>query len=181
MAHSFVPLLFGGSESPFLALWAHRAPTIHGAASWRDWQDTLVMEQGSILSHSPPQPHPASSLEVSIVVLPKRLQDDGDNCHEGFHNAELQCGLHRGETPCTMGSRTSHSPTSHPSAPGTHTQRREQCCGVKYEQVQGLQMGGSGASRRQLLKGSIASPRWGTKGLGDRQVTGFSPQCSPGE
>lgn len=47
------------------------------------------------------QPPPASSLEVPVVVLPERLQDDGDNRHEGFHNAELKRGLHRGETPCT--------------------------------------------------------------------------------
>lgn len=118
MAHrSFVPLLSGGSESLFPS-------TLGSQCSHYPWSSSLgrlaghtVMEQGSFLSHSPPQPHPASSLEVSIVVLPKRLQDDGDNCHEGFHNAELQCGLHRGETRCPMGSRTSH-----PSAPGTHTE-----------------------------------------------------------
>lgn len=52
-----------------------------------------------------PQPNPTSSLEVPVVVLPERLQDDGDDRHEGFHDAELQCSLHRGETRCTPGSR----------------------------------------------------------------------------
>lgn len=132
------------------------------------------MEQGSILSHSPPQPHPASSLEVSIVVLPKCLQDDGDDCHEGFHNAELQCGLHREETRCTTGRRTSHSPHPTPPLQGqTHTQRREQCWEGKYEPAQGLQTPvrewgfQKAAPERQPSQSRVGDQRaWGQ--MGDR-------------
>lgn len=35
----------------------------------------------------------ASLLEVAIVVFVKSLEDDGDQRHNGFHNAELECGL----------------------------------------------------------------------------------------
>lgn len=46
----------GAVSLHFPALWAL---TVHGAASWGDWQDTLVMEQGSILSHSPSPARPS--------------------------------------------------------------------------------------------------------------------------
>lgn len=36
-------------------------------------------------------------LEVPIVVFVKSLEDDGDQRHNGFHNAELECGLGGGE------------------------------------------------------------------------------------
>lgn len=33
------------------------------------------------------------SLKVSIVIFAKGLQDDGDDCHDGFDNAELESRL----------------------------------------------------------------------------------------
>ena len=44
----------------------------------------------------PPTPCPhasPASLEVPVVVFAQRLQDDGDQGHDGLHNAELQRGL----------------------------------------------------------------------------------------
>lgn len=35
----------------------------------------------------------APLLEIPIVVFVKSLEDDGDQCHNRFHNAELKCGL----------------------------------------------------------------------------------------
>lgn len=42
-------------------------------------------------------------------------------------------------------------------------------------------MGESRAAERQLLKGTVATLRWGTRWLGGRAVPGFSLQHSPGE
>ena len=33
------------------------------------------------------------SLKVSIVIFATGLQDDGDDCHDGFDNAELESRL----------------------------------------------------------------------------------------
>ena len=65
----------------------------------------------------PTQPDPASSLEVPVVVLSERLQDNGDDRHEGFHDAELQRGLHRGRDTVYPGQQG--CPTTLPAAPAT--------------------------------------------------------------
>lgn len=33
------------------------------------------------------------SLKISIMIFAKGLQDDGDDCHDGFDNAELESCL----------------------------------------------------------------------------------------
>lgn len=33
------------------------------------------------------------SLKISIMIFAKGLQDDGDDCHDGFDNAELESRL----------------------------------------------------------------------------------------
>lgn len=38
----------------------------------------------------------APLLEVAVVVFVKSLEDDGDQRHNRFHNAELECGLEVG-------------------------------------------------------------------------------------
>ena len=43
---------------------------------------------------APARPHAGrASPEVPVVVFAKRLQDDGDQGHDGLHDAELQRGL----------------------------------------------------------------------------------------
>lgn len=71
---------------------------------------SVVMKQGPLLPPSPSQPNPASSLEVPVVVLPEGLQDDGDDRHEGFHDAELQRGLHGERHSAAWAAGTSHCP-----------------------------------------------------------------------
>lgn len=133
-----------------------------------------------------PSRPPAALPEVPIMVFPQGLQDDGGDSHDGFHHAELQCGLGHKRAQQREGSPSVHRTCPpHPAVghqPGPHllTEAQEPDGVGQAAQAAGAVDAAGPANRVQILR---LCPSWlvtqsGWRLSGTPLPDGLSPNLS---